>query len=245
MKVSIITATFNSAATVADSIRSVQQQSYQNIEHIIIDGVSKDDTLSIVHAMHQGTLVSEKDKGIYDAMNKGIAITNGEIIGILNSDDYYADDRIIEKVVNLFASTGCDAVYGDLLYVDNTDLSKVKRKWIAGKHNKRSFLFGWMPPHPTFFVKKKIYDQHGVFNLQLGTAADYELMLRFIYKQGIKVSYLNEVVVKMRTGGVSNKTVQNRWRANQHDKQAWLINELKPYWFTTILKPVRKIIQFV
>ena len=155
MKVSIITATFNSAATVADSIRSVQQQSYQNIEHIIIDGVSKDDTLSIVHAMHQGTLVSEKDKGIYDAMNKGIAITNGEIIGILNSDDYYADDRIIEKVVNLFASTGCDAVYGDLLYVDNTDLSKVKRKWIAGKHNKRSFLFGWMPPHPTFFVKKK------------------------------------------------------------------------------------------
>jgi len=245
MKVSIITATFNSAATVADSIRSVQQQSYQNIEHIIIDGVSKDDTLSIVHAMHSGTIVSEKDKGIYDAMNKGIAITNGEIIGILNSDDYYADDRIIEKVVNLFASTGCDAVYGDLLYVDNTDLSKVKRKWIAGKHNKRSFLFGWMPPHPTFFVKKKIYDQHGVFNLQLGTAADYELMLRFIYKQGIKVSYLNEVIVKMRTGGVSNKTVQNRWRANQHDKQAWLINDLKPYWFTTILKPVRKIVQFV
>jgi len=245
MKVSIITATFNSAATVADSIRSVQQQSYQNIEHIIIDGVSKDDTLSIVHAMHSGTIVSEKDKGIYDAMNKGIAITNGEIIGILNSDDYYADDRIIEKVVNLFASTGCDAVYGDLLYVDNTDRSKVKRKWIAGKHNKRSFLFGWMPPHPTFFVKKKIYDQHGVFNLQLGTAADYELMLRFIYKQGIKVSYLNEVIVKMRTGGVSNKTVQNRWRANQHDKQAWLINDLKPYWFTTILKPVRKIVQFV
>ncbi len=245
MKVSIITATYNSAATVADSIRSVQQQSYQNIEHIIIDGVSKDDTLSIVHAMHQGTLVSEKDKGIYDAMNKGIAITNGEIIGILNSDDYYADDRIIEKVVNLFANTGCDAVYGDLLYVDNTDLSKVKRKWIAGKHNKRSFLFGWMPPHPTFFVKKKIYDQHGVFNLQLGTAADYELMLRFIYKQGIRVSYLNEVIVKMRTGGVSNKTVQNRWRANQHDKQAWLINDLKPYWFTTILKPVRKIVQFV
>ena len=153
MKVSIITATYNSAATVADSIRSVQQQSYQNIEHIIIDGVSKDDTLSIVHAMHQGTIVSEKDKGIYDAMNKGIAIADGEIIGILNSDDYYADDRIIEKVGNLFASTDCDAVYGDLLYIDNIDRLKIKRKWIAGKHNKQSFLFGWMPPHPTFFVE--------------------------------------------------------------------------------------------
>ena len=110
----------------------------------------------------------------------------------------------------------------------------------------QTLIFIWMDAAASdFFCEKKIYDQHGVFNLQLGTAADYELMLRFIYKQGIKVSYLNEVVVKMRTGGVSNKTVQNRWRANQHDKQAWLINELKPYWFTTILKPVRKIVQFV
>ena len=154
MKVSIITATYNSAATVADSIRSVQQQSYQNIEHIIVDAVSEDDTLAIVHAMHSGTVVSEKDKGIYDAMNKGIALANGEIIGILNSDDYYADDSIIEKVVRLFEATDCDAVYGNLLYVDGEDTTKIKRKWIAGNHSKRSFLFGWMPPHPTFFVKK-------------------------------------------------------------------------------------------
>ena len=245
MKVSIITATYNSAITIADSIRSVQQQSYQNIEHIIVDAVSEDDTLTIVNAMHHGVLVSEKDKGIYDAMNKGIALANGEIIGILNSDDYYADDSIIEKVVRLFEATDCDAVYGDLLYIDADDASKIKRKWIAGKHSKQSFLFGWMPPHPTFFVKKNIYDQHGVFNLQLGSAADYELMLRMIYKQGIKVSYLNEVIVKMRTGGVSNKNLQNRLLANKNDKKAWLINDLKPYWFTIILKPMRKIVQFI
>ncbi len=245
MKVSIITATYNSAATIADSIRSVKQQSYQNIEHIIVDAVSEDDTLSIVHEMHHGTVVSEKDKGIYDAMNKGITLANGEIIGILNSDDYYADDSIIEKVVRLFEATDCDAVYGDLLYVDSDDTAKIKRKWIAGKHSKRSFLFGWMPPHPTFFVKKNIYNKHGVFNLQLGSAADYELMLRMIYKQGIKVSYLNEVIVKMRTGGVSNKNLQNRLLANKNDKKAWMINDLKPYWFTIILKPMRKIVQFI
>jgi len=237
MKVSIITATYNSAATIADSIRSVQQQSYREIEHIIVDAVSNDDTLSIVNEMHHGVLISEKDKGIYDAMNKGIALANGEIIGILNSDDYYADDSIIEKVVGLFESTDCDAVYGDLLYVDGDDTSKIKRKWIAGKHSKRSFLFGWMPPHPTFFVKKNIYNQYGVFNLQL--------MLRMIYKQGIKVSYLNEVIVKMRTGGVSNKSLQNRLLANKNDKKAWVINDLKPYWFTIILKPMRKIVQFI
>ncbi len=245
MKVSIITATFNSASTVADTIRSVQQQTYQNIEHIIIDAVSKDNTLEIVRSMHQGIIISEKDKGIYDAMNKGIAFASGGIIGILNSDDFYADKNIIEKIVDLFQSTNCDAVYGDLLYVDYNDLSKIKRKWISGAHSIRSFLYGWMPPHPTFFVKKEVYEKLGGFNLQLGSAADYELMLRFIFKEKIKLSYLNEVIVKMRTGGVSNKNLSNRLMANKNDKLAWKINNLRPFWFTTILKPLRKIVQFI
>ncbi len=245
MKVSIITATYNSASTVADTLQSVNQQTHQNIEHIIVDAVSTDDTLSIVRQLHKGIVVSEKDKGIYDAMNKGIGMADGEIIGILNSDDYYANDSIIEKVVHLFATTDCDAVYGDLLYVDATDRSKIKRRWIAGNYTKRSFLYGWMPPHPTFFVRKNIYNQHGMFNLQLGSAADYELMLRFLYKQGIRSSYLNEVMVHMRTGGISNKNFNNRLLANANDRLAWKANGLKPKWFTILLKPARKIVQFI
>jgi glycosyltransferase len=245
MKVSIITATYNSAATVADTIRSVQQQTYGNIEHIIVDGASKDTTLDIVRKMHAGIIVSEKDKGIYDAMNKGIGMATGDIIGILNSDDYYADKHRIEKIVALIESTKADALYGDLLYVDANDESIVKRKWIAGKYTVRSFLFGWMPPHPTFFVRKHVYEKYGLFNLNLGSAADYELMLRLLYKHKIKAAYLPEVIVKMRTGGVSNKTLQNRIAANVNDRLAWKVNEIKPYPFTLFCKPLRKLIQFV
>ncbi len=246
MKVSIITATYNSAATIAHCLASVKNQSYQNIEHIIIDGGSTDHTLSIVKQNEfSGKLISEKDNGIYDAMNKGIDLATGDIIGILNSDDLYASDSIIQQLVALFETSQSDAIYGDLEYVDAVDTQKITRKWNAGQFTPKAFLYGWMPPHPTFFVKAELYKQYGKFNLNVYTAADYELMLRFIYRFGIKVAYLQEVMVKMRTGGVSNQSIKNRLLANKGDRMAWEINGLKPYWFTLFAKPLRKITQFI
>lgn len=246
MKVSIITATYNSAATIEAALDSVQSQSYKNIEHIIIDGASTDATLSLLQKNgFSGKLVSEPDKGIYDAMNKGIELASGDIIGILNSDDLYANPTIIEKVVELFETQQCDAVYGDLDYVDSVDITQVKRRWKAGSFKKGDFLLGWMPPHPTFFVRKTVYEQYGKFNLNLFTAADYELMLRFLYRYEVKVAYLQEIMVKMRTGGASNQSLRNRLLANKGDRLAWEINGLKPYWFTLFAKPLRKITQFI
>ena len=245
MKVSIITATYNSASTILDAIQSVQQQTYQNIEHIIIDGVSTDDTIEKIQSIHHPIkIISEKDKGIYDAMNKGIAQASGDVIGILNSDDFYSNENIIEKVVKQFEVIDCDALYGDLLYVDANNTNNIKRRWVSGNYERKDFLKGWMPPHPTFFVKKEVYEKYGVFNLDLGSAADYELMLRFMFKHNIKTVYLPEVMIHMRTGGVSNKSLVNRLRANRGDRQAWRVNGLKPGLFTLTLKPLRKVGQF-
>ncbi len=246
MKVSIITATYNSAATVLDTLQSVQSQTWQQLEHIVVDGASTDDTLRLLEiGKHRGPFVSEPDKGIYDAMNKGIQMATGDIVGILNSDDVYADPTIIEKVVQLFEQTGADAIYGDLWYVDSTDMQKVSRKWVAGTYRREAFLYGWMPPHPTFFVRKSVYERYGLFNLNMYTAADYELMLRFLYKYQIPAAYLPEVMVKMRVGGASNQSLKNRLLANKGDRMAWKVNGLKPYWFTVTLKPIRKITQFI
>lgn len=245
MKVSLITATYNSAKTIADTLYSVQQQTYPHIEHIIVDGLSTDETLNIVQTFpHIHEVVSEKDKGIYDAMNKGIELASGEVIGIINSDDFYIHASVIEKIVSVFNNENCDAVYADLMYVDTHDVNKIKRKWVSGKVKSNSFLYGWMPPHPTFFVRKSVYENFGKFNLNLGSAADYELMLRFIHKHKIKIGYLPEVILKMRTGGISNQSVQNRVSANQNDRLAWKVNNMKPYWFTLYLKPLRKVSQF-
>ncbi len=246
MKISIITATFNSEKTIEHTLKSVQQQTYANIEHIVVDGNSLDGTMNIVHSFsHVQKKKSEKDNGIYDAMNKGIELADGDIIGILNSDDFYADEFVLENVATIFEKENCDAVYGNLLYVDETNISKVTRKWISGNHTKQSFLYGWMPPHPTFFVKKKCYNKFGKFNLNLGTAADYELMLRMIFKHEIKTSYISKTLVHMRSGGASNKTLKNRLLANKNDRLAWKVNNLNPYWFTLFLKPLRKLNQFI
>lgn len=246
MKISIITATYNSATTVADTIESVANQTYNNIEHLIIDGLSKDNTLEVVkNSNHTGPVFSEKDKGIYDAMNKGIAKATGDIIGILNSDDFYASNDIIEQVAHLFATTNCDLLYGDLYFIDQDNIKKVKRKWISGNYKLKDFIYGWMPPHPTFFVRKEVYEKYGVFNMDLGSAADYELMLRFMYKHQLKTSYLNKVMVLFRIGGASTKNINNRVKANINDRKAWVVNNLKPKWFTLHLKPLRKVKQFL
>lgn len=246
MKISIITATYNSAVTVADTIESVANQRYKNIEHLIIDGLSKDKTLDVVKSSkHNGPIFSEKDKGIYDAMNKGIVKASGDVIGILNSDDFYASDDIIEQVAHLFATTNCDLLYGDLYFIDQNNTSKVKRKWISGNYKLKDFLYGWMPPHPTFFVRKEVYEKYGMFNMELGSAADYELMLRFMFKHKLKTSYLNKVMVLFRVGGASTKNLNNRVKANMNDRRAWVVNGLTPKWFTLHLKPLRKIKQFI
>jgi glycosyltransferase involved in cell wall biosynthesis len=246
MKFSIITATYNSESTVRDTLESVSSQEYKNVEHIIIDGLSKDNTLSIVKEFaHVERVFSERDKGIYDAMNKGIQKAEGDIIGILNSDDFYFDNNVLNRVAETFQRTGCDAVYGDLVYIDQVNVSKVVRYWKSGPYKPGSFKWGWMPPHPTFFVRKELYEKWGTFNLQLKTSADYELMLRFIHKQNIRLEYIPSVLVKMRMGGVSNISLSNRLKANTEDKLAWSINGLRPFWFTLYLKPLKKITQFI
>jgi glycosyltransferase len=246
MTISIITATYNSSSTIKDTLDSIRSQSYSHIEQIIIDGLSKDDTLGIVKTYpHISQCISEKDNGIYDAMNKGIILATGDIIGILNSDDFYADEQVLEKVAKAFAETGCDAVYGDLQYVDATDTRKIIRLWKSGNYQPGDFKWGWMPPHPAFFVRKQLYEKFGNFNLKMKTAADYELMLRFIHKHGARLAYIPEVLVKMRTGGASNNSMASRIKANQKDKQAWVVNGLQPFWFTLYLKPLRKITQYL
>jgi len=246
MKVSIVTVTYNSAETIEDTIKSVLNQDYNNIEYIIIDGVSKDNTLEIVNKYKDkiALIVSEKDRGIYDAIAKGIDKATGEVVVALNSDDMYASNDVISTVVELFKSSHADAVYGDLNYVDRNDTAKTIRKWKSGNYKKGHFLKGWMPPHPTFFVKKHCYAKYGSFNLSLRSAADYELMLRFIHKYEIKVAYLPKLIVNMRTGGQSNVSFKNRFKANREDKKAWEINGLKPGLFTLIRKPLSKIKQY-
>ena len=245
MKITIITATYNSAATVRDTLASIQSQTYRTIEHLIIDGASSDATLSIVREFaHVAACHSAKDRGIYDAMNRGIACATGDIIGILNSDDVYANETIIASVMQRFAETGADAVYGDLNYVQH-DLNKVVRRWRAGAFDRQSFKWGWMPPHPSFFVRRELYEKFGNFNLELRSAADYELMLRMAYKHQVNCAYLPQVLVKMRTGGVSNASLKNRLRANREDLRAWQINDLQPYFFTLWLKPLRKLHQYL
>lgn len=246
MKLSIITATFNSASTIADTLACVKNQDYPNIEHIIMDGVSKDNTLEIVKTFpHVAKIVSEKDKGIYDAMNKGIMCATGDVIGILNSDDVYASNDVLSAVAKTFEDPSVQATYANLEFVLRDDLNKVVRKWKAGTYSKKSFYYGWMPPHPTFFVRKEVYDKVGLFNTDLGSAADYELMLRILLKHNIPAAYINRVIIKMRVGGISTASLSNRLKANQKDRLAWKVNGLQPNFYTLYLKPIRKLGQFL
>lgn len=247
LKISVITTTYNSASTLEDTIKSVVSQDYKNIEYIIIDGLSKDNTLEIVNRYkdHISLVVSEKDKGIYDALNKGIEKATGDIIALLHSDDFYIDNTVLSEVATAFEKNNCDSVYGNLYYVDKDDTNKIVRKWVSGNYKHGMFLNGWMPPHPAFFVKKSVYEKHGIFNLDFRSAADYELMLRLLHKEKISTVYLNKFLVKMRTGGQSNASVTNRIKANQEDRRAWNVNGLKPRFYTLFFKPLRKIVQFV
>ena len=245
MKISIITATYNSADTIRDTLRSIQQQDYPYIEHIVIDGGSTDDTLRIVNEFpHIASAISEPDKGIYDAMNKGISLCTGDVIGILNSDDIYADQHVLSDVAKMFHDPKVQASYADLQFVQRDDINKVVRTWKAGSYSKKSFYYGWMPPHPTFFVRKEVYEKAGLFNIELHSAADYEFMLRVLLKHLMPAAYINRVTIKMRMGGISTASLKNRIKANMQDRLAWKINQLTPLPFTMYLKPIRKLGQF-
>jgi glycosyltransferase len=251
MKVSLVTVVLNNAETIENAITSVAEQTYQDIEYIIVDGESTDGTLDIIKRLQAKypnritRLEVGKDKGIYDAMNKGLSYCTGDVIGILNSDDFYADNEVIADVVALFQISKADTTYADLQYVDRVNTNKVLRHWKSGKYNRKNFLAGWMPPHPTFFVKRSLYEQYGKFDLELRSAADYELMLRFLFRHQVSSAYLPRVVIKMRVGGLSNQSVGHRLKANNEDKMAWQKNGLKLPFYTIPLKPLRKLPQFI
>jgi len=216
MKISIITVCYNSEKTIIDTLKSVQNQTYRNIEHIIIDGGSSDRTLEIIETegVNVAIVVSEKDDGIYHAMNKGFALASGEIIGFINADDFYASDKIIEIVASTFKKNGVSICYGDLCYVSQTNPTRVIRYWRSNAFQPLSFETGWCPPHPTFFVLKSVYQRLGGFNLDFKIAADFELMARYLESSHISSFYIPEILVKMRLGGTSNKSLLNIWRQN-------------------------------
>lgn len=247
MKISIITVVFNGKDTIGHTIESVLSQTYKDIEYIIIDGGSTDGTVDIIKNFEDRIAywMSEPDNGIYDAMNKGIKVATGEIIGILNSDDMYADSSVIEEVVNRISREKADTCYGDLVYVDKNNTQKVIRQWKSGSYQKDKFKKGWMPPHPTFFVKSEVYEKYKFFNTDFTIAADYELMLRFLYKFGCSTAYIPRVLVKMRTGGNSHPSITNTIRSNMECYRAWKVNELNPNLITFILKPLSKVTQYI
>lgn len=248
MKISIITPTLNCDSLIKKTIDSVFLQEEVDIEHIVVDGLSTDKTLSILKDYQRKctylTVISEKDNGLYDAMNKGILAATGDIIGILNAGDFYADRQVLKEVLNTFKKNKADSIYGDLIYIKEDDTDNIVRFWKSGQFNKEKFYKGWMPPHPTFFVKKSVYLKHGFFNTDLKISADYELILRFLLKNGLASVYIPKVLVYMPVGGVSNASLSNRLQANREDKKAWVLNELKPKFYTTIWKPLSKVKQF-
>jgi glycosyltransferase involved in cell wall biosynthesis len=247
VKITIITACFNNADTIRDTINSVLSQSYPDIEYVIVDGNSTDRTLQVVKEFggRISRIISEKDDGIYFALNKGLKAATGEVIAFLHADDLFANEHVISKVMKALEDEQADSVYGDLVYVDRNDPGKVTRTWISGNYSRDLFLKGWMPPHPAFFLRKKYYDQFGGFNTSFTSAADYELMLRMLYKHKLSAVYIPEVLTKMRVGGKSNVSIGNRIHANKEDRRAWKVNGLKPGMFTLTRKPLSKVFQFL
>lgn len=246
MKVSVLTAVKNNVETIDQCINSVSDQSYDNIEHIIIDGGSTDGTLDIIkkHGNAVSRLVSEHDQGIYHALNKGIEMATGDIVGFLHADDFYVNHNVIESVVSHMTKFNVDSCYGDLEYVSRKDTEKVIRYWKSCPFEDGLLRKGWMPPHPTFFVKRHIYNKHGYFNTDFRIAADYELILRFLGKEKVSTYYIPEVLVRMRTGGASNKNLINLLRKTTEDFRAMKLNNLNGSLYAIISKNISKIPQF-
>ncbi len=246
MKVSLITVVYNADRYLKDCIESIISQNYADIEYIIIDGGSTDGSLAIIESYKKYIhyFVSEKDKGMYDALNKGILVATGDVVGILNADDMLASTTVIDKIVKTFETYTPDAVYGNLNYIHPDNPQKIIRKWIAKPYTIQHLKLGWMPAHPTFYVRKEIFERYGSYSLNFGTAADYELMLRFLYSHRIKAIFLNELIVNMRIGGMSNVSVGQRYHAFVNDYKAIKQNGISFAFVAILLKKMRKLKQF-
>lgn len=245
MKVSIITAVYNARETVGDAIESILAQSYPNIELVVIDGASTDGTMEVLERYREklGVLVSEKDRGIYDALNKGVARASGDVIGFLHADDMFASSEAVKRIAHAFSDPSVDATYGDLVYVNKLNSDKVIRYWRAGEYTHSRLKAGWMPPHPTFYVRRSVYERMGGFDASLRVAADYDCMLRFLWQGRIKCQYVPEVLVKMRVGGASNRSLANILRKSAEDYEAIRRNNVGGV-HTLVWKNVSKIPQF-
>ncbi|EPR74757.1 putative glycosyltransferase [Winogradskyella psychrotolerans RS-3] len=247
MKVSIITAVYNSEKTIDACMDSVLNQTYPNIEYIIVDGGSNSETLSKLNAAAKKypniKLSSEPDKGIYDALNKGIVKATGDIVGFVHSDDFLADATIIASIVEAFKTKGVDGVYGDLHYVALENTNKIIRNWISQPFSYKLLKNGWMPAHPTLYLKKNLYDTYGMFDLNFKIAADYDFILRIFKQTSLNFFYLPKTIVKMRVGGASNKSLKNILQKSKEDYRAIKANQTGNWW-TILLKNVSKIKQF-
>lgn len=246
MKISIITVSYNSEQTIEQTIKSVLGQKGADLEYIIVDGGSKDGTLEIINRYKDKItkIISEPDKGIYDAMNKGVQLATGDVVGIINSDDFYFDDNVLNSVVIEFEKSDVDAVYGDIVYVDREETKKHVRFWKAGEYKESKLKSGWIMPHPAFFVRRECYEKWGIFNLSFKIAADYELMLRFI-KKGLRMKYLSQILVCMREGGYSASNFKQRVAGWQELKKSWQINGLKVPKFFVIRRVLSKVNQYL
>lgn len=247
MKISIITVVYNNEKTIKGAIQSVFSQDYKNIEYIIIDGNSCDDTVKLICEFKEklGYFISEKDSGLYDAMNKGIRAATGDIVGILNSDDLYQDSGVISAVMKQFNDDlELDILYGDLVYVKSEDISKVIRTWKSKKYYNRFFENANVPPHPSLFVKKRVYDIAGLFDLEYKIAADYEFMLRIFKKHNFNSRYFNKLLVRMRLGGASNASIASVIKQNKEVLNAWKKNNLKSPFYLMPLRVLKKTTQF-
>lgn len=245
-RISIITISYNAVDSVESALKSFKEQDYSSKEQVIIDGGSTDGTQTILDQYHDqfGYFVSEQDNGLYDALNKGIIHSLGDIIGILHADDLFYNKKVLSDVAEAFQKNpSWQALYADLNYIKPN--GEIHRKWVSGEYKSGLFRKGWMPPHPTFFVKKELFEKFGNYRTDLSQAADYELMLRFIEKHQITVGYLPKVISLMRVGGKSNATLKNRLEANRQDLFAWKLNDLKPPFGFRLIKPLRKIGQFI
>ena len=247
MKISIITVVYNNHKTIETAIQSVLGQRYPDVEYIIIDGQSTDGTQEVIKSYGNAIskFISEPDSGIYDAMNKGIQQCTGDVIGILNSDDVYADAEVLPAVMNAFmADEQLDLLYGDLVYVKSNDVEQVVRKWTSAPYYSRFFEDGHVPPHPSLFIKRSVYDQVGLFNLEMRLAADYEFMLRLFKLHSYQSKYLNRLLVKMRLGGATNASIKNIVQGNLEILRAWKINKLKAPFLLMPKRVAKRLMQF-
>lgn len=247
MKVSIITVCYNAETTIEHTIQSVLNQTYNDVEYIIIDGASTDKTVDIITQYKDklSCFISEPDKGIYDAMNKGISKATGDIVGILNADDFYVDNDVISTVAKVFKEKNVDSVFADLVYLRPENLDKTVRHYSSKNFHPEKFTYGWMPAHPTFFVKKICYEKYGLFKTDYKIAADYELLVRFLYRHQISYYYLNKVLIKMRTGGVSTRNLKSNWTLNKEIIRACSENDIKTNMFKVSFKYFKKIFELI